>query len=133
MRPYGKHTWFKPKSYTHFSAKLNVDDVGFISSYVSTPQNITRHKFHPLIHRTIVAKRLKSVPGKTTKSHWEIDPKTGKRKTTAKFREIYYADHLDAHIYSYYCNQILTPIYEKKITSDPLFSDCICAYRRVSI
>ncbi len=132
-KKYNKHLWFKPKGYTHFTSKLTTKDLGFVASYVSTPENIKKHKFHPLIHRTLVIPRLKFVAGKDKKSHYETDFKTGKKIRTTKFREIYYANHLDAHIYSYYCNKILTPLYETQLASNPLLSDCICAYRRIPI
>src|SRR5689334_14376679 len=83
MMNYSHHEWFKPRGYTHFTGKLETSDIGFVSSYVSDPRNVIKHKFHPLIHRTIVAKRLKKISGQENKKHWEIDPASGKRKTTA--------------------------------------------------
>ena len=113
--------WFKPKAFTHITQKLSLSDSEWIKDYVSNPVNIATHKFYPLIHRTIILKRFKesvSKLGQKVKKHHTY--KNGDRVSNIKYREIYYPNHLDAHIYSYYTQKILEPCYEalyKKMTS----------------
>jgi hypothetical protein len=133
QNPTVKHIWYKPRGYTHLTSKLYLKDLPFVSSYVSNPENILRHKFQPLIHRILTNNKLKNVEWSENKKHFTKDSITGERMTTAKFRQIYYASHLDSHIYSYYCNKILSPLYEDKLTLNKSLSDCICAYRRIPL
>lgn len=126
--------WFKPKSFTHISQKLSLEDGQWIKNYVSDPCNIEIHKFYPLIHRTIVVKRFKKGydrNGNEVKRHYTIEK--GNRKTNAKYREIYYPNHLDAHIYSYYAQKILEPLYERRLRKDESLNDSILAYRRIPL
>jgi Reverse transcriptase (RNA-dependent DNA polymerase) len=126
--------WFKPKAFTHLSQKLSLKDGEWIKNYVSNPENIIKHKFYPLIHRTIVLKRFKKSKGKNnleTKKHHTYED--GIRKPNVKYREIYYPNHLDAHIYSYYTQKILEPLYEKRLSENKILNDSILAYRRVPL
>ena len=131
MKHKKKHPWFKPKAYTHFNPKINFDKLGFVESYVSKPENIIKHRFLPLIHKTVPTKRLRKIEGSAKKRFYKIVD--GIKESNTKYRELYYASHLDAHIYSYYTNYILSPIYESKLKSIPFLSDCIAAYRKVEI
>ena len=56
--------------------------------------------------------------------------KNGKVTSNKKIREILYASHLDAHIYSFY-NQKLSKKYEEYLTNNSKTSDSISAYRQV--
>lgn len=129
-----KKSWFKPKAFTHLTPKLGFEDEGWIQEYVSQKENIEKHKFYPLIHRTIVTKRLKvgvSKDGKRIKKHYTY--KNGKRDSTAKYREIYYPNHLDAHIYSYYTHEILEPLYELELKKTKSLDESVLAYRRIAV
>src|SRR5690606_11861158 len=57
--------------------------------------------------------------------------KNGKIISNTKIREILYATHIDAHIYSYYTQQIITPKYEAYLNKNPLISSSITAYRKI--
>jgi hypothetical protein len=128
-------SWYKPKAFTHLTQKLNFNDKTWVKNYVSDESLIENHKFYPLIHRTIVVKRYKKVgensKGNAIKKHHEV--KKGKRVSTAKYREIYYPNHLDAHIYSYYTKQILEPLYESELKSDQDLDESVIAYRRIEV
>lgn len=130
-----KKNWYKPKGYTHLSNKLSIRDVGFVNSYVSNPNTVKSHRFFPLLHKTIVEKKYKAVEtnsqGKPIRKHYKIE--NGKRKTTAKFREIFYSNHLDAHVYSYYTQKILSPLYENILSANSELSKSIIAYRRIEV
>jgi len=126
--------WFKPKAFTHISQKLSIEDGQWIKNYVSNPANIRNHRFYPLIHRTIVLKRFKKSEdrrGNTSKRHYTI--KNGKRIANVKYREIYYPNHLDAHIYSYYTQKILEPLYESELKQNKILNEAVLAYRRIPL
>lgn len=126
--------WFKPKPYTHISPKLSFENQGFVKGYVSNANTIQKHSFYPLIHRTIVTKRYKKIgiteDGTVIKGHKKKLP-NGKIESTAKYREIFYCNHLDAHIYSYYTHEILEPLYENELKKDKKLDNSVLAYRRI--
>ena len=118
--------------------KSSTDTVLMIANSfpVMFPMKVTvaNHSFFPLIHRPIVSRRYKNSvdeKGNKRKAHFTFEK--GKKKSNAKTRHIYYSTHLDAYIYSYYCKEILGPLYEKKVAEIPGLSDCICAYRKVPV
>jgi len=132
-------SWLKPRGYVHFTKKFdrfNKEDCKFLHSYVSTPETVAKHSFFPLIHRPIIARRYKSIgkdkEGKTIRAHSYTDSK-GEKHNTAKTRHIFYSTHIDAFILSYYCKEILGPLYESKISEVIGLSDCISAYRKIPI
>ena len=131
-----KRNWFKAKGYTHLTSKITSENIGFINSYVSAPESIARHRFYPLLHRTIFEKKFKKIGvdlgGKQIRKHFEKTSE-GKRKSTAKARQIFYANHLDAHIYSYYTQKILGPLYEKILSGTIQLSEAVLAYRRIEL
>jgi hypothetical protein len=134
-----KKDWLTPKGYIHFTRKL--DSAGgesrkFLHSYVKNISAVKKHAFYPLIHRKLVSRRYKKIGvnafGKTLRAH-SIKDETGKTKSNAKERNIYYSTHIDAVIYGYYTQVILTPLYESKVLKVPGLSDCISAYRKIPI
>ena len=84
----------------------------------------------PLIHSTIKERRYKIVDGVTGRRSHKIVEK-GKTKSTAKKRQIYYATHLDAQLYSYYSNRVIGPKYEQLLKAHEGLSECVIAYRRI--
>jgi hypothetical protein len=129
-----KKHWFKPKAFTHLTKKLSYNDAAWIESYVSNRENIMKHSFYPLIHRTIAVKRLrrsKNKNGDEVKKHYTIND--GKRQSNVKYREIYYANHLDSHVYSYYTQKILEPKYEDELKKNFTLDESIIAYRRIPV
>jgi len=140
MKKNKREPWLKPRGYIHFTSKFDLKDikqVKFITSYASNPISVAKHPFSPLIHRPIIARRYKVTSidslGKKKRAHSFIDPETGKRRSNAKIRHIYYSTHLDAFIYSYYCQKVLTPLYELRLSETPGLSNCVSAYRKIPI
>ncbi len=134
------NSWLRPRGYIHFTKKFDrfdKEDCKFLHSYVSNPESVANHSFFPLIHRPIIARRYKTIGtdlnGKPTRAHSIKNETTGKIDSTAKTRHIYYSTHIDAYIYSYYCKEILSPLYESNVNQIDGLSDCICAYRKIPV
>ncbi len=104
--------WFKDRGYPHFTNKTPMSIRQNIERYVSNKKKVAQHAFSPLIFKEIKQRRYKisDFQGVQKRSHKKI--KDGKVISNTKIREILYATHLDAHVYSYYAQQIITPKYE---------------------
>jgi hypothetical protein len=116
--------WLKLKRYTHFSAQFEPKHIPFIREYVSKPENIVKHRFHPFIHYTIRTNRFRrtkdSITGK--KNKFRIHDK--------KTREICYADHLDTQVFAYYAN-LLNQKLEEEYSKNVHLYDSVIAYRTI--
>lgn len=140
--------WFQPKGYLHFTTKLKEHNLNFVKHYIEQKDekglyvNIAKHAFYPLIHRTVLQRRFKKIQdsegkqvltdtGKHKRSHFDFV----KGKTNAKPREIFFANHLDTQIYSYFAKEILGKEYEEmlKEPENLKLSECISAYRFIPI
>lgn len=116
--------WFRLKKYPHIGLPLKLADRPWVSAYVSNQERVAAHSFYPLIHRSkIVRKYRKSVDKRT-------GFRSSERIVSKKERELYYANHLDACIYSFYAKQ-LNASYEKKLIQLNL-DEAVTAYRRIS-
>ena len=96
----------------------------WIERYVGNPKNVITHSFSPFIHRK----------AKTRKFRKEIchdGTRSSLRKPSFKPRDLYYANHVDSNIYSYYAN-LLSSHYETKLTTANI-EDCVTAYRKVKL
>lgn len=123
--------WFKDRGYPHFTNKTPLSIRKNIEHYVTNHKKVSRHSFSPLIFKEIKQRRYKlsDFNGKLRRSHKKL--KQGKIVSNTKVREILYATHIDAHIYSYYTQQIITPKYEVYLKQNPLLSNSITAYRQI--
>jgi len=119
--------WFKIKKYPHIGLPLSLKDRSWVEEYVSDPKNIASHSFYPFIHRTICQKRYRKKYDEETDQVLQ----NGKREKSYKARDIYYANHLDANIYSFYANK-LSELYENYIVSRNLHR-VVTAYRKIQI
>lgn len=124
--------WLKLKRYTHFTPSYEGKHIPFIKRYVSTPKNVEKHRFFPLIHYSIVEKRFR-------REYFFQDSENGQSirfrnfKRTfngSKKREIFYANHLDAHIFSYY-SHLLNQKLEEEYTKSTELSNAVIAYRAI--
>ena len=108
-----KKDWFKDRGYPHFSNKTPLSIRKDIEKYISNADKVSKHSFLPLIFKEIKQRRYKFSKFNEIikRSHKKIDKK-GRTVSNIKIREILYASHLDAHIYSYYTQNIITPKYE---------------------
>lgn len=123
--------WFKDRGYPHFTNKTPMSIRKNIERYVTNQKKVAQHSFSPLIFKEIKQRRYKlsDFNGVQKRSHKKI--KEGKVVSNTKIREILYATHLDAHVYSYYAQQIITPKYEAYLKQDTLLSNAITAYRQI--
>ena len=112
------------KKYPHIGEPLKAEDRLKVFGYVSNPKMIAAHGFYPFIKRTITKRRFRR--------QVNVDGSRSKLRTpTKKHREIYYANHIDSNIYSYYAD-LLGKKYEEVI--DKLgIGHCILAYRRMPV
>ena len=132
MKTKKEKDWFKNRGYIHFTNKTLLSQRKNILSYIKHPKKISRHSFSPLIFKEIKQRRFKesSFNGVLRRSHKKIN-KNGNVESNIKIREILYATHIDAHIYSYYTQKIISPKYENYLLKFPELSKAITAYRQI--
>lgn len=120
--------WLKFKKYPHIGRPLDKrKDGSWVNTYVKNPDNISVHKFVPLLHRTISQRKYRP-------SNDAPKNKSGKRFRTVKEkkeRHIFFASHLDSIIYGYY-SHLLTLAYEKYL-EDKSYGSVAVAYRKIPI
>lgn len=120
--------WFKLKKYPHIGLPITIKDYLWVKAYVENPEKIQSHSFLPLIHKSIVKRKYRADTSATIRNP------SGKRRRKLgknKVRNIFFASHLDALIFSKY-NEILVKAYEEYISTRE-FNECIVAYRKVPI
>ncbi|MDJ1473549.1 reverse transcriptase domain-containing protein [Xanthocytophaga flava] len=120
-----KRDWFRIKKYPHIGMPFQVSSRNkWIEEYVKDEEKIARHAFFPFIHR-------KSRVRKFRREINDDGSRSKLRKPGFKDRELYYANHLDSTIYSYYA-EVLQEVYENQLLARGL-SECVTAYRRVKL
>ncbi|MFK7048780.1 reverse transcriptase domain-containing protein [Flavobacterium columnare] len=124
--------WFKDRGYPHFTNKTPLSIKKDIERYISNSEKIAKHSFSPLIFKEINQRRYKlsDFNGIERRSHKKLD-KNGNIISNTKVREILYATHIDAHIYSYYTQKIISPKYEEYLKNNVQLSNSISAYRQI--
>lgn len=100
----------KPRSYLHFDSPLNEDE---LAKFAPNSAEVARHNFMPLVGFTKVTRKLdfSTFP-------WEVEKKS---------RDIRYAAHADAAVYSRYAER-LGAIYEQRL-HDLGIAASVLAYR----
>lgn len=121
-----EHPWIKIKRYPHIGFPLNIYDIPKIEKYITNKDNVTKHSFLPFIHRTIFQRKYR--PLEPNIKNLENN-KRKREKKKLKAREIYFASHLDAQIYSYY-SYLLSEKYNELLKSKS-FNNSIVAYRKI--
>lgn len=116
--------WFRIKRYPHIGTVLKMSDRKWIEPYVKNSTAIQHHAFFPFVHRSLRVRKFR-------RKVFSDGTRSIKRQETYKIREIYYSNHLDSNIYSYY-SELLSAKYEVIIDSLNI-GDCITAYRRVKL
>ncbi|WP_298546823.1 antiviral reverse transcriptase Drt2 [uncultured Aquimarina sp.] len=97
------------RRYLHFDPFINIyKRTSFFKEYFSKEKNVASHSFYPFLRSTI----------KTQKVKWQIKQDGTKERVWLPFkkREIFYASHFDAFIFSWY-STILSDRYEEKLKS----------------
>ncbi|WP_298534799.1 reverse transcriptase domain-containing protein [uncultured Algibacter sp.] len=123
--------WFKDRGYPHFTNKTPLSIRKNIERYVTNSKKVAHHSFSPLIFKEIKQRRYKLAKFNDVKRHSHKKVKKGKVVSNTKIRKILYASHIDAHIYSYYTQQIINPKYETYLKNNSLLSNSITAYRQI--
>ncbi|MCT4664934.1 MAG: reverse transcriptase domain-containing protein [Flavobacteriales bacterium] len=113
--------WFKIKRYPHIGFPITGLHFNRVSDYIYEKDNIEKHNFSPLLYRRVSQRKFRKK---------ENNPKEREKKKL-KIRHLYFASHIDAHIYSYY-NQILIDKYENFLQGR-LFDRSVVAYRKIPI
>lgn len=127
--------WFKLKKYPHIGFPLKSHDrSNWVEEYILNANKIADHSFLPFIHhKKKVRKFRKEYCEKTGKLLCKIldGKKQFRYKAKPKERELYYASHLDALVYSYYA-EILSHKYDVLLASMGL-DDVVTAYRKIPV
>ena len=120
-----KKEWFKIRYYPHIGFPIRNADKKKVCSYIKTPKNIQSHSFFPFIHKTITTRRFRK--------EYDIERNLlneGKRVVLEpKKRDIFYSNHLDANIFSYY-GHLLNKQYTK-VLRDKGLNEVVTAYRQI--
>lgn len=120
--------WLKFKKYPHIGKPLTKKkDIAWLRNFVTNPDNISNHKFVPLLHRTLYQRKYR--PQKNAPKN-----QSGKRQRSVgekKERQIFFPSHLDSIIYGYY-SHLLTIAYEKYLSDKP-YGAVAVAYRKIPI
>lgn len=114
--------WFKIKRYPHIGMPILPKDVKAIQSYIKDPGKVESHPFLPFIHRTKIQRRFRpEVNNDLIRSKLRFPGE--------KERDLFYASHVDANIFSYYA-RMLQENYEVKLQARNLHA-VATAYRAV--
>jgi hypothetical protein len=119
--------WFKIKAYPHIDLPLAWKDKEKLCSYIKNKKNIEKHSFLPFIHKTIVAKKIRKVYD----SEGNLLNKGKREILKPKVRDIYFANHLDSNIFSYYAH-LINKKYEKELEKREL-EEIATAYRKIPL
>src|SRR5690554_4673668 len=90
-----EHPWIKLKRYPHIGFPLKHKNIPYLESYIKNQDKIKSHSFLPFIRRDLFQRRFRVT------NHEDSNTKR-QRKKDIKKREILFASHFDAQIYSYY-------------------------------
>ena len=122
--------WFKDRGYPHFTNRTPISQKKIIENYVRNKSKVAKHSFSPLIFKEIIQRRYKisNFFDVQRRSHKKIE--NDNVVSNAKVREILYATHIDAHIYSYY-TKLLSEKYEIYLNENLEISNSISAYRQI--
>jgi hypothetical protein len=116
--------WYRLKRYPHIGLQLEPNDREWIEPFVKNKDAIATHAFYPFIHRQLkVRKFRKEICHDGTRSKL--------RKPATKEREIYFSNHIDSNIFSYY-SEVLSEKY-KNYVNEIGISDCVTAYIKIKI
>lgn len=116
--------WFRTKKYPHIGLPLTLEDRSWVSNYLDDVDRVAAHHFYPFIHRDkTVRKYRREIAADGTRST--------ERHISSKHRELFYANHFDANVYSYYA-KLLNEAYNNKLEEIGIES-CVTSYRRIKI
>lgn len=121
--------WFKLRKYPHIGLPITAKEKSKVCKYVKDSKKISKHSFLPFIHKQIHSKRTKKQYDEFGSPRRNHENKKVRKTIQPKIRDIYYASHLDANIYSYY-SSLLMKNYENLLVSKEL-NEVVTAYRKI--
>ncbi|RXG30668.1 reverse transcriptase domain-containing protein [Leeuwenhoekiella marinoflava] len=127
MKKKEEHPWIKFKKYPHIGFPLERKDTSKLEGYIMDENKVAKHSFLPFLHRTIFQRKFRA----NTKGLLNKSKKRTRVKGKPKAREIYFASHFDAQIYSYY-SYLLSKKYNDLLKTKS-FDKSIVAYRKIEI
>lgn len=108
------NNWYRKRKYLHFDRPVSYAKA---LEVISNKKEIAQHSFFPFLSFSL------------PKNKFKLDTETNRKTLKKDTREIKYASHMDAHIYSYY-NKAMSCIYEKKLFRHNLGSN-VLAFRKI--
>ena len=99
--------WFKLRKYPHIGLPITAKEKSKVCKYVKDSKKISKHSFLPFIHKQIHSKRTKKQYDEFGSPRRNHENKKVRKTIQPKIRDIYYASHLDANIYSYYSSLLM--------------------------
>jgi hypothetical protein len=127
MKKKEEHPWIKLKKYPHIGFPIEYKEISKLESYVMDKNKIVKHSFLPFLHRTILQRKFRA----NTNGLLNKSKKRTRVKVKSKEREIFFASHYDAQIYSYY-SYLLSKKYNTLLQTKS-FNKAIVAYRKIEI
>ena len=106
------------RTYLHFDERRHASSLSKYKRFLSNPDNVVKNAFWPILHQTISVTKIKN--------------SSGKRKKKVKPRQVYYASHHDALIYSWYSFVLNEQYYENKLEKLGIDKSVI-AYRQIPV
>ncbi|MBJ7881872.1 reverse transcriptase domain-containing protein [Gelidibacter salicanalis] len=129
MKKEEEHPWIKFKKYPHIGFPLERKDTSKLENYITDANKIERHGFLPFLHRTIFQRKFRA--NTTGLLNKKSKKRTRVKAIRPKAREIFFASHFDAQIYSYY-SYLLSDRYNTLLKSKT-FDKAVVAYRKIEI
>lgn len=98
------HPWYRPRGYAHFDRPFSQVEAELLAT---SPQLVAQHSFYPFLRYVVETKKVER-DRKTRRVAYK-DPKK---------RQISYAAHSDAQIYSYYACLLSKPYEDRLCVAD---------------
>ncbi|MDD4412763.1 MAG: reverse transcriptase domain-containing protein [Patescibacteria group bacterium] len=114
------------RTYLHFDLRRPKSSLFSLKNEFLNQDKVARHGYWPFLKMTIDTPRIKNVKEDAVGKFKNRD-----RRKEIKKREVYYASHYDALIYSWY-SFLLNSFYEDKLKLLGI-NDCVTAYRKIPV
>ncbi|WP_417371485.1 reverse transcriptase domain-containing protein [Gelidibacter japonicus] len=128
MKKKEEHPWIKIKKYPHIGFPLEHKDVPKLESYIMDETKVAKHSFLPFLHRTMFQRKYRPIDAITRNKK---SNRKKRIKSKPKVREIFFASHFDAQIYSYF-SYLLSKKYNELLKTKN-FDKAVVAYRKIEI
>lgn len=117
--------WYARKPYAHFDVPLGYGDA---KTFVSDPDSVTKHGFHPFLAYTDKKRRFSTVRDPVTRKAVRDANNRRVVEVKSKSRHLMYCSHIDGYIHAFYA-KMLNDAYELALKSEA-FSPSVLGYRR---